>query len=121
MFRGKLKTRVKGRNESIFELAQASKKQTRQAYPSAEPGLTNILALDQFIDALPDPDIRLRLRESRPRDISEAETLAIRLETYRIADSQKSGQHHSVNSVLSKGDDSQGSLVTLLEKLNENS
>jgi hypothetical protein len=120
MFRAKLKTWVKGRDESISELAQAIKKLTRQAYPSAEPGLTNILALDQFIDALPDPDIRLRLREARPRDISEAETLAIRLETYRIADSQKCGQHHSINSVASKGNDSQGSLVTLLEKLNEN-
>ena len=89
MFRAKLKTRTRGNNESISELAQAIKKLTRQAYPSAESGLTDILALDQFIDALPDPDIRLRLREARPRDINEAETLAIRLETYRMADPQK--------------------------------
>ena len=119
MFRAKLKTRVRGRNETISELAQAIKKLTRQAYPSAEPSLTNVLALDQFIDAMSDPEIRLRLREARPRDISEAETLAIRLETYRLADSQKLA--NSVNHINSSGsNDTQDSLTKLLVKLNEN-
>jgi hypothetical protein len=31
------------------------------------------LALYQFIDALKDPDIRLRIREARPYNINEAE------------------------------------------------
>lgn len=68
---------VKENHESISELAQAIKKLTRQAYPGAEPSLTDILALHQFIDAImPDPEIWLRLnRESRPRDITDAETL----------------------------------------------
>lgn len=43
--------------------------------------MLNILALEQFIDALPDPDIRLRLKEARPKDINDAEIIAIRLET----------------------------------------
>ena len=58
-----------------------------------------MLALDQFVDAMSDPEIRLRLREARPRDISEAETLAIRLETYRLADSQMLA--NSVNQIYS--------------------
>lgn len=57
------------------------KKLTRKAYPTADQTSISILALDQFIDALPDPEMRLRLREAKPRDINEAEILAIRLET----------------------------------------
>lgn len=89
MFRAKLKNRTRSRDESLSELAQSIKKLTRQAYPTADPDLTNILSLDHFIDALPDPDMRLRLRESRPKNINEAETLAIRLETHKLADAQR--------------------------------
>lgn len=56
-------------------------KLTRQAYPTTDQSVLNILALEQFIDALPDPDIRLRLKEARPPDINDAEIIAIRLET----------------------------------------
>lgn len=54
---------------------------TRQANPTTDQGVLNILALEQFIDALPDPDIRLRLKEARPKDNNDAEIIAIRLET----------------------------------------
>lgn len=56
-------------------------KLTRQAYSTTDQSVLNILALEQFIDALPDPDIRLRLKEARPPDINDAEIIAIRLET----------------------------------------
>lgn len=61
-------------------------KLTRQAYPTTDHSVLNILALEQFIDALSDPDIRLRLQEARAKDINEAKIIAIRLETHRIAD-----------------------------------
>jgi hypothetical protein len=47
------------------------------------------LALDQFIDALKDPDMRLRIREARPYNINEAEILAVRLETFKQADNHR--------------------------------
>ena len=70
-------------------MAQTIQKLTRQAYPGATSDLHNILALDHFIDAIPDTDMRLRLRESRPKNISEAETQATRLETHKLADKQR--------------------------------
>jgi hypothetical protein len=48
-----------------------------------------VLSLEHFIDAIPDGDIRLRLREVNPKNINEAETLAVRLETLKLADRQK--------------------------------
>ena len=89
MYRAQLKNITKKENESLSELAQSIKKLIKRAYPSANQYLLDILALDHFVDALPDPDTRLRLRESRVRDIGEAEIMAIRLETYKIADAQR--------------------------------
>ncbi|CAC5389473.1 unnamed protein product [Mytilus coruscus] len=68
---------MRGKGESLSELSQSIKKLTRQAYPSAPSTITSVLALQHFIDALPDADLRLRLRESNPKSIHEAETLAV--------------------------------------------
>ena len=86
LFKAKLKTKVKGKHETLSELAQAIKKLTRQAYPRADTNMTNTLALDHFIDAIPDKEMKLRIREARPRNIEEAEMFAVRLETYKLAD-----------------------------------
>lgn len=62
---------------------------TRQAYPTADQGVLNTLAIERFIDALPDPYICLRLRYARPKDINEAEIIAIRLETHQMTEAQR--------------------------------
>ena len=89
MFRAQLKSRVKGKTESISELSQAIKKLSRQSYPNASLDVIEALALDHFIDALTESDIRLRIREVGPKSLTEAEAMAIRLEAHRIADRQR--------------------------------
>ncbi|CAC5382414.1 unnamed protein product [Mytilus coruscus] len=88
-FRAELQTRVRLRNESLPELAQAIKKLTRRAYPGTSPIVRDTLALDYFIDAITETDIRLRLREVGPKTIYESENIAVRLEALRLADRQK--------------------------------
>ncbi|CAC5369318.1 unnamed protein product [Mytilus coruscus] len=63
VFRAELQTRVRLRNESLPELAQAIKKLTRRAYPGTSPIVRDTLALDYFIDAITETDIRLRLAD----------------------------------------------------------
>jgi len=89
VFRAELQTRVRMRNETIPELAQAIKKMTRRAYPGSSPVVRDTLALDYFIDAIPETEIRLRLREVGPKSINEVENIAVRLEALRVADKQK--------------------------------
>lgn len=89
MYRAKLQSRFRSKTESISELATSIMKLTRQAYPKANTQLLDTLAVDYFIDALDDSDIRLRLRQSQPDTITQAETLAIRLETFKTADKVK--------------------------------
>ena len=82
MYRAKLQSRYRLKSETISELATSIMKLTHQAYPKAQLSLLDTLAVDYFIDALDDPDIRLRLRQSQPESITQAETLAIRLESF---------------------------------------
>jgi hypothetical protein len=89
VYRIQLKTRVRNKGETIQELAQSIRKMTRQAYPSGSQDVVEALALDNFIDALSDSDIRLRLREVAPQNIFEAEKMAVRMEAHRIADRQR--------------------------------
>ncbi len=89
VFRTQLKSRVRNKNETISELAQSIKKLTRQAYPSANAEIVEALALDAFIDALTDSEIRLRLREIGAKSLDEAEKTAVRMEAHRIADRQR--------------------------------
>lgn len=48
-----------------------------------------MVAIDYFIDKVPETEIRLRLREVGPKSINEAENIAVRLEELPVADKQK--------------------------------
>jgi hypothetical protein len=50
----------------------------------APASVTSTLARDHFIDALPDSNVRLRIREIQAKDVAEAEILALRLEAYQF-------------------------------------
>lgn len=89
IFRTQLKSRLRNKGESIPELAQAVKKLVRQAYPGVNKDVIETLSLDNFIDALTDSDIRLRVRELGPKTLAEAERVALRLESHKIADKQR--------------------------------
>ncbi|MEW8544925.1 MAG: hypothetical protein AB2693_15470, partial [Candidatus Thiodiazotropha sp.] len=89
VFRSQLKSRVKGKGETTAELAQSVRKLTRQAYPKVSLNVIEALALDYFIDAIPETEIRMRLREVGPTTLAEAEKIAVRMEAHRIADKQR--------------------------------
>jgi len=48
-----------------------------------------VLAKDQFVDALPDKDMRLRIRQNKPVMLRDALRLALELETYQLASRQR--------------------------------
>ena len=105
LYRAKLKVLKQEKDQDISQLAQAVKKLTRQAYPNADQNMMEILSLDYFIDALPNSEMRLRIRESRPKNITEAETLAIRLNTYQLAESNQSKTVNAVKGQRSTSND----------------
>ena len=89
VFRSQLKSRVKGKGETTAQLAQAIRKLNRQAYPRVLLDVVEALAVDHFVDVLPEAQIRLQLREVGPSPLAEAEKIAVRMEANITADKQR--------------------------------
>lgn len=88
--RMRLKTRTRRREETLPELAEDVERLTRLAYPDATEAMIEVLAKDQFIDSLPEEDMRLRIRQSRPESLRKALEAALELESYQLASKQRS-------------------------------
>ena len=72
VFRSQLKSRTRGKDESLPELAQAIQRLVRQAYPEAPLSVREVLEKDYFVDAIADTDIRCKILQTRPGTIQEA-------------------------------------------------
>ena len=83
--RMKFKNRVKQRDESLPELAEDIERLSRLSYPDAPSMLRDVLARDQFVDALLDEDTRLRIKQERPQTLRRALETALELESFNIA------------------------------------
>lgn len=89
LYRSQLKTLTRKKDQSLPELAQATQRLTRQAYPDASQTLREELARDNFIDALPDADVRWRIKQTRPPTLRAALTTAVEFEAFQLADRQR--------------------------------
>ena len=93
--------RTKKATESLPELGQSIRRLTNLAYPTAPYDVRETLAREQFFDALIDTDMRLRIKQTRPRDLNEAIRLAVELEAYAKAektDIEKRGYYRPIAS-----------------------
>ena len=89
LHRMRLKGRTRRRKEGLPELAEDIDHLARLAYPDAAMPMVELLAKDQFVDALPDKEMRLKTRQSRPGSLREALEVALELESYQIASRQR--------------------------------
>ena len=117
IYRAQLKSRVRNKGESIPELAQAVKKLVRQAYPGVNKDVIETLSIDIFIDALTDSEIRLRVRELGQKTLADAERTALRLESHKIADKQRSRLAGQLETDSRQGNNDKGGSNRELEKL----
>ena len=82
--RMKLKARNRRREESLSKLAEDIERLVRLAYPNAAESMVEVLAKDQFVDALPEEDMRLRIRQNHPVTLRAALETALELESYQL-------------------------------------
>ncbi|VDI23601.1 Hypothetical predicted protein [Mytilus galloprovincialis] len=80
LYRVQFKERRQKASESLPELGQSIRRLSNLAYPTAP--------LDQFIDALVDSEMRLRIKQSRPKGLNDAVRLAVELEAYNKAENK---------------------------------
>ncbi|CAC5398525.1 unnamed protein product [Mytilus coruscus] len=69
-------------------LGQSVRRLSNLAYPTAPLELRDTLSKEQFIDALVDSEMRLRIKQSRPKVLNDAIRLAVELEAYNTAESK---------------------------------
>ncbi|CAG2191826.1 unnamed protein product [Mytilus edulis] len=75
-------------NDTLPGLGQSVRRLSNLAYPTAPLELRDTLAKEQFIDALVDSEMRLRIKQSRPKGLNDAIRLAVELEAYNTAESK---------------------------------
>ena len=100
-------------------MAQAIEKLVRQAYPGVKKDVIEMLSLDNFIDAITDSDIRMRVREPSPKSFDEAEQICVRLEAYKIADTQRTCFVGRLGTKIESSKDVQGKSFSQFEVLSD--
>ena len=119
IYRTQLKSRTRHTGETIQELAQAIKKLVRQAYPGVNKEVIETLSLDNFIDAITDSEIRMRVRELSPKSLDEAEQICVRLEAYKVADKQRTCFVGRLGTKIESSKDAQGISSSQFEILSD--
>ena len=66
--------------------SQDIRRLTNLAYSIAPPELSKTLAKEQFIDALVNLDMRLRIKQARPLNLNDAVRHAVELEAFNRAE-----------------------------------
>ncbi|VDI07375.1 Hypothetical predicted protein [Mytilus galloprovincialis] len=88
LYRVQFKERRQKASETLPELGQSVRRLSNLAYPTAPLELRDTLAKEQFLDALVDSEMRLRIKQSRPKGLNDTIRLAVELEAYNKAESR---------------------------------
>ena len=103
--------------ESLPELGQTIRRLANLAYPTASAEIRETLSKDQFVDALVDSEMRIRIKQARPRNLNDAIQLAVELEAYNRAEKKNYARPTTAEPVDGKTASLLGDLCAKLETL----
>ena len=86
LYRAQLRERRQRASDALPELGQDICRLANLAYPTAPMEVRETLAKEQFIDALKDSDMRLRIKQARPIDLNDAIRHAVELDAFNSAE-----------------------------------
>lgn len=86
LYRVQLRERRRKTTETLQELGQTIRRLAHLAYTTAPNDVRETLAKEQFIDALVDADMRLRIKQARPQSLNDAIRIAVELEAFIKSD-----------------------------------
>ena len=85
LHRMKLRSRLRRRDESLPELVEDIERLAKLAYPEASVAVLDTLTKDQFIDALTDDELRLRVAQARPSSLAADLGVSLEIESFTLA------------------------------------
>ena len=80
LYRTQLRTRRRGKNETLQAVYLDVSRLAALAYPGRPTEHGDAIAVDAFIEALDDVELEMRIRDREPRDLDSAYRLALMLE-----------------------------------------
>ncbi|VDI47065.1 Hypothetical predicted protein [Mytilus galloprovincialis] len=102
-------------SETLPGLSQSVRRLSNLAYPTAPLKLRDTLAKEQFIDALVDSEMRLRIKQSRPKVLNDAIRLAVELEVYNTAEIKTLKSMGHLRQTIATSDERTESPIVLLQ------
>lgn len=96
LYRVQMRERRQRAGETFSELGQAIQRLANMAYPTATSEFRDTSARDHFVDALDNPEMRIRIKQSRPRSLNDAVILAVELEAHQRAEMKCYERHLNV-------------------------
>jgi hypothetical protein len=73
----------------MLELGHSVRRLVNLAYPKAPAEVRETLALEQFLDALPNSEMHIRIKQVRPKDLNDAVRHAVEYEAYLRAEEER--------------------------------
>ena len=105
--------------ETIPELGQDIRRLTNLAYSSAPIEVRETLAKEQFVDALVSSDMRLRIKQSRPKDLNDAICHAVELDAFNNAEKRLHDSTDFVRATDTEGSSkSKSSVESMVSEMN---
>ena len=95
LYRAQLKEREWKHGENVAKFDQRILRLTTLAYPKSDPCLINSLAMGFFVDAISDSEMRMKIQQTRPKDLNEAVKVAVVLEAFDRTERQRRGQKYA--------------------------
>ena len=117
LYRVQLRERRQKASESLSELGQDIRRLTNLAYPTAPKDLRETLAKEQFIDALVNSDMRLRIKQARPKNLNDAVRYTVELEAFNRAERKPLESEGYMRSASSKDSEEKNCLKKDLRTL----
>lgn len=84
-------------DKTFSELRQVIQRLANMTYPTATFEFRESLARDHFVDALDNSEMRIRIKQSLPRSLSDAVILAVELESHQRAERKHYAHHVNVD------------------------
>ena len=120
LYRVQLRERRQTASETLSALGQEIRRLTNLAYPTAPCDVRETLAKEHFIDGLHSSDMRLRVKQARPKDLNDAVRHAVELEAYNRVERRKTeGQGYlcSTNTTDIRAEGASGNIEKLTSTL----
>ena len=86
VFRAELKSRRQKSGESLSDYAEVLHKLARQAYPTLQPDVQDMLAKDQFVAGLDSREVRFEVRKSDPDTLDAALQQAFHVQAIQLTE-----------------------------------